>query len=554
VLVSIDDNGDLVVTDGDLVANLFALELSDIPELPTGNKYNCAIRLYAGQVAIKDQANGTDLLDLRFTPGGDGGGIVNYDDLIDRPESAMSDGSIPFVNTGLYTEDTDLQFDPATGRLSVGEVAPGNLSTQDVPVMFGGKLVPTGIKINLSGGGVNPYLEFHTGKGIKLPGGSGDIYWMPTGYDSNTDPYVTMVADGLNWIMTRGESDAAFNRLYFYFGTSPSYDSHFDVQIQGNIVASFYKELINFYKDLSLDGDLKLTTGHQVLVNGSPYYLKISDAYTHPNHSGDVTSVGDGAQTIANNAVTNAKLADMAANTIKGALSAGDPADLTAAQAKRITQATNYKTGLKISFVSTTQISVGTGEAWINNEVLTVASALTSGAITAADDLYHVYLYNNSGTVAIEVSTTDPASTPYFGTAYTKNGDTTRRYLGSILTTAAGGVQIFQHNPETGLMIYSTTAAPRRVLNNGGATTKTAQSVAAVAPPTAIAVQIIPINNNATYAMSMVDTNDSVFMVISAGSTRAPTPIGLDGVNLYYKMAGAGNGAFIDIAGYFFQS
>lgn len=38
--------------------------------------------------------------------------------------------------------------------------------------------------------------------------------------------------------------------------------------------------------------------------------------YVHPNHTGDVTSVADGATTIANNAVTLAKLATQAANTI----------------------------------------------------------------------------------------------------------------------------------------------------------------------------------------------------------------------------------------------
>lgn len=57
--------------------------------------------------------------------------------------------------------------------------------------------------------------------------------------------------------------------------------------------------------------------------------------YTHPNHSGDVTSVGDGAQTIAADAVTNAKLANMASSTIKGRVTAGtgDPEDLTGTQA-----------------------------------------------------------------------------------------------------------------------------------------------------------------------------------------------------------------------------
>ena len=65
--------------------------------------------------------------------------------------------------------------------------------------------------------------------------------------------------------------------------------------------------------------------------------------YTHPNHSGDVTSVGDGATTIANDAVTNAKLANMAVNTIKGRItsSTGDPEDLTATQVRTIINVAN---------------------------------------------------------------------------------------------------------------------------------------------------------------------------------------------------------------------
>ncbi|MFN4202537.1 MAG: DUF2793 domain-containing protein [Tabrizicola sp.] len=60
-----------------------------------------------------------------------------------------------------------------------------------------------------------------------------------------------------------------------------------------------------------------------------------ANAYSHPNHTGDVTSLGDGATTIAAGAVTNAKLADMATATIKGRASAGagDPEDLTGTQA-----------------------------------------------------------------------------------------------------------------------------------------------------------------------------------------------------------------------------
>lgn len=57
---------------------------------------------------------------------------------------------------------------------------------------------------------------------------------------------------------------------------------------------------------------------------------KVSNA----THTGDVT--GSTVLTIANNVVSNAKLSDMVANTIKGALSAGDPVDLTATQARTI--------------------------------------------------------------------------------------------------------------------------------------------------------------------------------------------------------------------------
>lgn len=68
------------------------------------------------------------------------------------------------------------------------------------------------------------------------------------------------------------------------------------------------------------------------------YFDTLYNNYTHPNHSGDVTSVADGATTIANAAVTNAKMANMAQNTIKGRVSAGAgvPEDLTATNVRSI--------------------------------------------------------------------------------------------------------------------------------------------------------------------------------------------------------------------------
>jgi len=57
--------------------------------------------------------------------------------------------------------------------------------------------------------------------------------------------------------------------------------------------------------------------------------------YSHPNHSGDVTSTGDGATVIANNAVTLAKMAEMATASLLGRSTAatGDPEVLSKATA-----------------------------------------------------------------------------------------------------------------------------------------------------------------------------------------------------------------------------
>ena len=52
--------------------------------------------------------------------------------------------------------------------------------------------------------------------------------------------------------------------------------------------------------------------------------------YVHPNHVGDVTSTGDGATVISANSVSNTKLTDMPANTIKtrNQNTSGDPVDM----------------------------------------------------------------------------------------------------------------------------------------------------------------------------------------------------------------------------------
>jgi len=101
-----------------------------------------------------------------------------------------------------------------------------------------------------------------------------------------------------------------------------------------------------------------------------------------------------------------------------------------------------------------------------NGDRIQTASDISASSLSlSASTFYHVYAYLNSGTPTIEVVTTAPAS-PYKGTARSKTGDTSRRYIGSILTDASGYIFDFIHNAHTNHISYyvASNAAPFRVL------------------------------------------------------------------------------------------
>lgn len=128
-------------------------------------------------------------------------------------------------------------------------------------------------------------------------------------------------------------------------------------------------------------------------VNATGFYRQGTELinYVHPNHSGDVTSAGDGATTIAANAVLNAMLADMAQSTIKGRAAAagtGDPTDLTAAQVKTILAIVSTDIG---DFTEASQDVIGAllvtaGDlAWTYDDVgNTLSAVVANNAITLA--------------------------------------------------------------------------------------------------------------------------------------------------------------------------
>jgi len=66
VLISVNAAGDVVCTDGDIVA-LASLTVANIPLVPLGNSPLWAVRLYVGQTAITRSHTNTDYVDLRWS-------------------------------------------------------------------------------------------------------------------------------------------------------------------------------------------------------------------------------------------------------------------------------------------------------------------------------------------------------------------------------------------------------------------------------------------------------------------------------------------------------
>ena len=163
--------------------------------------------------------------------------------------------------------------------------------------------------------------------------------------------------------------------------------------------------------------------------------------YIHPNHTGEVTSVSDGATTIANDVVSNAKLANMAANSFKGNNPGfvADPIDLTVAQTKTLLALTKSDVGLGNvdntsdagKPVSTTTQTALNGKQPLDADLTALAGASATNAIyyrSAADTWATVTIGSN---MTFSGGTLNSSA----GTAYTN--EEAQDAVGTILLDSA---------------------------------------------------------------------------------------------------------------------
>lgn len=216
--------------------------------------------------------------------------------------------------------------------------------------------------------------------------------------------------------------------------------------------------------------------------------------------------------------------------------------------------------GMELIRNSATSLSVGTGLCYAENgDRINITSPLTASSLSlSVSTFYHVYVYLSGGSPAMEVVTTAPVA--WKGTAYSKTGATTRRYIGSVVTDGSGNVRNFRHNVEQGKIFYvggDLATSPFRVISNGTATSSTAISLAGVVPITGVGALARFANTDATLYvyLSIITVSSTVYDLYLNGTLRAIFDFYIENQNINYIYVGGtpSSGLYIDLLGYSFK-
>lgn len=218
---------------------------------------------------------------------------------------------------------------------------------------------------------------------------------------------------------------------------------------------------------------------------------------------------------------------------------------------------TAYISGFIPRYISGTSFAISAGAAFApgSGKVLsTTAETVISGlpALTA-DVFYYIYAYDNNGVTAFETVTTAP-SEPYAGTARTKSGDPTRRFVCAVRTGAGATFYRFQWGGD-GYTRYlaQSSVAPFRVISGSTSTVKINGDCSGVVPVNSV-LALVSLSNTSTNTLLQISHPDAgatdVIISIAAG-TRIVVPLILDSLRRLALFNAAASGqAFADVIGY----
>lgn len=207
------------------------------------------------------------------------------------------------------------------------------------------------------------------------------------------------------------------------------------------------------------------------------------------------------------------------------------------------------------------EFTFSTGGAMIQatGRMLHVTSPITvTGPVPAANTWYFAYLYAGAGGApSIEIVTTAPAA-PYRGTARSKTGDTTRRFLCAILGASGGFMRQRYMADNTYRFLQSVNGPPFRVLVNASGTTPIIRELGAAVPPTtqtAVLVATLTRGNDAYDCyFSLPETPTVIMNYAACGSAQVSrTPMTLptnSQQQITTQISGGGGTITLDVVGF----
>ena len=226
-----------------------------------------------------------------------------------------------------------------------------------------------------------------------------------------------------------------------------------------------------------------------------------------------------------------------------------------------------YIDGLKMQWVGPQAITVTSGAAYVPSlgRVIRVPNAIAlAGLVLAASTWYHLYLYSNAGVPAIECVTTAPASA-YNGTARAKTGDTSRRYVGSVLTDASGNIVNFIQSGNHVAYRVVGGVAPFRLVAGANNTATATANASSVVPVTSFnaTVQLYNFDNAGGSNMGTGTSdatgtgagNNGICLVRAQATAFVQHPLdSAQSLTYWFSAPPLGTtGMFIDLFGYLYE-
>lgn len=292
----------------------------------------------------------------------------------------------------------------------------------------------------------------------------------------------------------------------------------------------------------------KLTTARSLTATGDATWTVSFDGSANSTAAISLAASGVGAGTYGSVTV-NAKGLVTSASTATPIANGGTAATTAAGARTNLgvrNTSTTYIEGLEATW-GASSVSISPGSAYIPSLGRTVESTaaivvtltgLTSGTF------YHLYLFESAGVASVELSATAPLLTATGG--YIKTGDTSRRYLESVL--ASGTTAVYRFVQIGGKMLYNVAGgnSPHQVLS-GTASTATTVSCNTVVPLTGVSMGALCSNTAAATTVRIGNSdlgtvsNSNARLTLSAGNAMEHE-VWLDGSQAFSYIFDASQG------------